>query len=355
MNRKPFFKILITAVGATAALLLLPLFLRLFAPFIPAFIIASAAQPLVRFLERRIKISRGISSAALVTLIVSAATALICAAVFRILAQTKNLAETLPELAEDANLMLTQVQGKISTYTHRMPSDTVKVFEVMKSELLNRAKSISVPIGESVFVTAKKLAYAMPDFLFFITMFIISTFFFIKDYRLVTDFMKEIIPKGLAVHLRKVKAVISKAFSSYIKAQLILMLMTSATVTLCLWISGMKSPLLFGALCGAVDALPFFGTAIILLPWALAELIGGDVYSFAALLITQAAAFIVRQLSEPKIVSRQIGIHPLLTLIAVYIGLRFFGILGMICAPIFMLLAVNIYASVKEPQNRSKS
>ena len=73
-----------------------------------------------------------------------------------------------------------------------------------------------------------------------------------------------------------------------------------------------------------------------------------DTYAFTALLVIQMLVFTVRQLSEPKIVSRQIGLHPLLTLVSVYIGLRFFGVLGMIIAPALTLLAVNIYVSYKE-------
>ena len=101
-------------------------------------------------------------------------------------------------------------------------------------------------------------------------------------------------------------------------------------------------------LCGLVDALPFFGTAVILVPWALVSLIYGDFYAFTALIIIQLLTFVVRQLAEPKVVSHQIGIHPILTLISVYVGLKYFGIYGVIGAPILTMLAVNLYLSFRQ-------
>ena len=129
------------------------------------------------------------------------------------------------------------------------------------------------------------------------------------------------------------------------------MIITALLVTVCLWIVGMDYPMVWGLVCGLVDALPFFGTAAVLVPWAVISLIYGDYYSFIALLVIQALTFIVRQLLEPKVVSKQIGIHPILTLVSVYIGLKYFGVVGVILAPIIMLLAVNLYVSYKENAN----
>ena len=126
------------------------------------------------------------------------------------------------------------------------------------------------------------------------------------------------------------------------------MFLTAALVSVSFWIVGIDFPLLWGLLSGIVDALPFLGTAAVLVPMALFSLMIGDQYSFTAILIIQVLVFIVRQLAEPKVVSRQIGVHPILTLISVYIGLRFFGILGVILAPITLVLLVNLYVSYKE-------
>lgn len=348
MKSEIIFKRILTAAGILTVLFLLPFAVKIFAPFVLAFIIASASQPLVRFLERRTKISRGVSSAALVTLIISVTTALIIAAAFKLFSQAKNLVLALPDIVDSLNTSLAELRLKISAYTHGLSPEVGGFLRLAEDELSERLNGISVPISEQLIAYAKSVAAALPGFLFFITMFILSTFFFIKDYRLVTNFIREILPKKAVCSLQKIKAVMSKAFSSYIKAQLILMLITCLLVAVCLWIVGMKNPLLWGIVCGAVDALPFFGTAAVLVPWALISLIYGDTYAFTALLVIQMLVFTVRQLSEPKIVSRQIGLHPLLTLVSVYIGLRFFGILGMIIAPALTLLAVNIYVSYKE-------
>lgn len=339
---------LIIAAGITAGLFLLPFLLKIFAPFALAFLVAMPCQKIVGALESKAHISRGISSAIISTAIVAAATALILLIAFQLYSQSKNLISALPAAVDSFRGQLMRLTESFNGYKHSLPDELSSLLDSAALSFKDYSGEISRSAASITLNAAGGIASALPGTLLFLTMFILGTFFFTKDYILIINFFNELFPKKVIGLLKKGKSFLRRAFSSYIKAQLLLMLLTSALVTVCLWIVGKDYPLFWGIICGLVDALPFFGTAAVLVPWAIISIIYGDTYSAVAILVIQVIVFLVRQLAEPKIVSRQIGIHPILTLVSVYIGLRFFGVAGMIFAPVIMLLFVNLYVSYKE-------
>ncbi len=341
-------KAILTAAGIVAGLFLFPFLLRTFAPFIAAFVVATPCQRIVGRLEKKYHLSRSITSALISTLIVGLATFLVIFLSFRLYTQTKNLVVTLPAAIDSFRGQLGRISQTFSLYRGGLPEDLNHLLDKITVNLKDYAMTLSERAAGYALSAAGNFAAKLPGIALFLTMFILGTFFFTKDYVLVANFLKELLPKKATIYLARVKRFTTAAFSSYLKAQLILMALTSALVTVCLWIIGKDYPLLWGIICGAIDALPFFGTAVVLLPWALGALMFGDWYTFVALLVIQALVFLVRQLAEPKVISRQIGIHPILTLVGVYIGLKFFGVLGVVFAPILMVLVVNLYVSWRE-------
>lgn len=348
MTLEKLTKYIIIGAGIAGVLFLFPFFLRLFAPFLAAFFIATLCQKMVGFLERRVGISRGISSAMLVTFIVAIILGLISLTVLQLFAQMKNLVESLPEALGSFRFQLNSLTETIDGFRLKLPPEVAGLVDSYVVRLQEHASEISGKATNAALNAAAAFAAALPSIMFFSVMLILGTFFFTKDYLLVTNFLNEILPPKLVEGLAKGKNILLHAFSSYMKAQLYLMLLTSTVVAVSLWVVGKDNALLWGLVCGLVDALPVLGTAVVLVPWAVVTLVYGDMYSFVSLLIIQALVFVIRQLAEPKVISRQIGIHPILTLVSIYVGFRFFGITGVILAPIFTLLGVNLYVSYKE-------
>ncbi len=348
MSLQKNLKTILIITGIAITLFLFPFFLRTFSPFIAAFVVATPCQRVVGRLEKKLHLSRGISSAVIATLIVGLATLLVIFLSFRLYSQTKNLITALPATIDSFRGQISRLSENFNLYRDGLPDDLNRALDKITLNLKDYTQTMSQRAANHALSAAGDFAAKLPGIALFLTMFILGTFFFTKDYILITNFFKELLPQKAIKYLARVKTFTTTAFTSYLRAQLILMALTSALVTVCLWIIGKDYPLLWGIVCGAIDALPFFGTAVILLPWSLAALMFGDWYSCIALLIIQGLVFLVRQLAEPKVVSRQIGIHPILTLIGVYIGLKFFGVLGVVFAPIIMLLLVNLYVSYQE-------
>ncbi len=348
MATEKIIKYTITIAGIALGLFLFPFVLKVFAPFALAFLVAIPCQKILTFLENRLHISRGIGSALLLAVIVAIFTGLIIFLVYQIFVQGKNLISQLPQFIDALRIQFENIFRQINSYKPKLPAEFSVFAENLIETLQNSADRLSVTVATKTLEIAGRVATGLPNLLLFIAMFILGTFFFSKDFCLITNFFKELFPKKLLSKLSNAYSFLARGFSSYMKAQLILMGMTSALVTIGLWISGIKNSLLWGLICGLVDALPFLGTAVIILPWALLSFAYGDIHTFVALIVIQIIVFIFRQLAEPKIVSHQIGVHPILTLISVYIGLRFFGVLGMIFAPVITMFLVNTYVAYKE-------
>lgn len=341
-------KYILTAAGAAAGLFLLPFLLKVFAPFTAAFAIAAPCQGIVRWLEKRLRLSRGISSAVIATLIVAVASGIVLALSFKLFSQAKGLVSALPAALSSFRAQFFALSQKWNGFKSGLSTEAAVFLDTAAAKLGEYSSEFLNRLTEAAINAAGSFAASLPSLALFLAMFILATFFFTKDYLLIINFLKELLPSSAVKKLAEAKRFLGRAFSSYLKAQLILMGLTSALVTVSLWIIGKSYALLWGLICGIVDALPFFGTAAVLVPWALVAFGYGDIHTFVALLIIQALAFTVRELAEPKIVSRQIGIHPILTLISVYVGLRYFGVVGMILAPVLTLLLVNFYVSYRE-------
>lgn len=105
-------------------------------------------------------------------------------------------------------------------------------------------------------------------------------------------------------------------------------------------------PLLAAIAIGFVDALPILGSGTVIVPWAAIAAIDGDIKLGIALLILLAVISVARQLMEPKVVSKQIGIHPIFTLIAMYTGFKAIGIMGLLVGPIVLIILKNIFGTL---------
>ena len=92
-----------------------------------------------------------------------------------------------------------------------------------------------------------------------------------------------------------------------------------------------------------MDFFPFFGSSVILVPWAIVAFLQGDWVCTVFLLALTFVLFLFRKLAEPKVVGDQTGLHPLLSLMSMYVGMKLSGILGMILMPILWMAAISLY------------
>lgn len=347
MKYEKYIKYALVAVAVIAGLFILPVILKLFLPFILAFIIASPCQRILNFLHKKLKINRGISSAFIITLLVAFVSWILFILFSQLFAQIKSFIDVLPETVEMVKNTFNELSEKYKEIYMSFSPRFREFFDGFNVQLSDSLKSAAAPLTGSIFNIARRFAVSLPDIVVFFFVFLLSTFFITKDYALIRRFFRENCPKKLQKYFHSFKTMAFSAFLTYLKAQLILMTITFTVVSIALWVIGVDYPFVMGIIIGFVDALPFFGTAIIIIPWAIMAFLNENYFLAGGLLVTQVIAFVTRQLLEPKIISSQIGIHPLITLMSMYIGLNLFGIGGIIIGPIVALFIVNAYVAAK--------
>lgn len=152
--------------------------------------------------------------------------------------------------------------------------------------------------------------------------------------------------KKIGVHLKE----LVKTLGGYLKAEVTLVSISFIICLIGLYILNFAGfnisyPLLMALIIGFIDLLPIFGAGTFMIPWAILSACTGDISLAIAILVLWAIMSIVRQLLEPRIVSGNIGIHPIFTLIAMYTGFKFMGVIGMFIGPIILIILKNIFAT----------
>ena len=129
----------------------------------------------------------------------------------------------------------------------------------------------------------------------------------------------------------------------YVKAQLILMLMIVLVCSTGFYFIGISSPIFLGVLTGILDALPFIGTAIMLVPLSVLFFWEGEIAKGIVCLVLYLICIMVRELLEPRLVGKGLGIFPVVLLISIYAGMKLFGLSGIIKGPLAVVLYKNIW------------
>ncbi len=180
----------------------------------------------------------------------------------------------------------------------------------------------------------------------------IATVLLAKDYDAILSWT------GANAGSRMILEVILKVIgyvSTFLKAQVLIMLSIGTVCVTILLLSGIKNGLLFGILAGVLDALPFIGTGIVLLPLGFWQLLQGYYWKALLCLIAYIVCVIVREVMEPKLIGNRVGVYPFAILIAIYAGIKLFGLWGIVKGPIGLVMiqqAFLVYARYVDGKNQ---
>ena len=190
---------------------------------------------------------------------------------------------------------------------------------------------------------------ATPEAIVLVLVTLVAVFYWCRD----EEKVKKVICNALPVKFRNRAVVTYDNFSNvigqYIRAQLILITISFVICTVGFTIIGAESPLAMGLFTGVMDIIPVLGPGTLIIPWAVWSFIVGDIGFGIGLLIIYVIVSVTRYILEPKIVGDKVGLHPLAALAAIFIGMKLFGLIGLILGPI--VLAV-ILAMLKARRQR---
>lgn len=341
-NRKKAIMVA-TAIAATLLSMFAIYKLSYFvAPFVIAFILSLMMDPLVRFLTKRLKFKRSIASGVtllLFLLIVGTALTLL---VLKLIAEIKIMYNSLPQFFSDLYTNITDLIQRADEWVQWLPEDVTINLQQIITDISGSLTKLISPVIQGAFVTV----VAIPEVLVFILVTVIATFFFSSDRERIQNFFMSQLPKNWVAKVTSIKNDMFSALFGYIRAQLILMTITFTELFIGFTIIRVEYALLLAFVISIIDALPILGTGGILIPWAAYSVLTGNLTLAVSLVALYGVVLVVRQSIEPKILGNQIGMHPLLTLFSMYVGLKLIGVPGLILGPITMLLLKNILSGI---------
>lgn len=177
----------------------------------------------------------------------------------------------------------------------------------------------------------------------FLVTFVIATVLLARDYDRI---MNNLLDREEFHVLLEVICGIIRYIATFVKAQVVIMSLISLTAGVVLWVCGIRHGALWGMLAGLLDALPFIGTGIVLLPLSLTQLFQGLYGRALTCLILYAVCVFLREILEPRLIGKHMGISPIAVLTAVYAGIRLFGVWGIIKGPLGFMIIYQSWQSL---------
>lgn len=178
----------------------------------------------------------------------------------------------------------------------------------------------------------------------FLVCFIIAAVLLAKDYDSIMNKMLD--REEFHVFLEVVCGII-RYIATYVKAQLIIISVMAALAATVLGIAGIKHGVLWGLLAGLLDALPFVGTGIVLVPLALVQLFVGNYIVAVVCAVLYVGCIFLREILEPRLIGKRIGVTPIAVVTSLYAGIQLFGIWGIIKGPLGFVIIYETYRSLQ--------
>jgi sporulation integral membrane protein YtvI len=325
IDRLAFFALITFAVFALFTFLWVYL-----APFFFGLIIALIMEPLIRLMVNRLQFRRWLAALICLFLFMGIVASIGAWLINTLVSQIAAFVEAAPAYIED-------IVMRFEAWIERITAGFADVIELpdVGDILLSGVMAL---FGGVVTDQAPRWAMAVPDLLISLVLALVSAYFFMSDRERIFSAVARNCPRGIAKHFAQTKKSFSKAIAGYLRAQYILMTMVGIISIIGLLIIRSDFALLLGLLLAALDFLPIVGAGSVLIPWSLFSFIMGNPRQGVSLLIIYGIITITRQVLQPKILGDQIGVHPLVSLMSIFIGLRLFGLLGLIIGPTLVML-----------------
>lgn len=318
-------------------------------PFLLGWMMAALVLPAAKWMERTFRIPRGVGGGILIGVV----TAVLAFVLWRlgetVVSQTAEFFAGSGSWKKQLTGFLDTCCGVLENYTG-IASQKSREFLLYQIGLIQ--EQIQNKIGRECFgylITVVKGAVAFTGGVLVI---IIFGTLILKDMEQIRNWMKGGKVRRSAV---KISRELCRAGGRYLKAQLFLMAAVSAVCVLGFWL--LKNPFYAaaGIVVGFLDALPLIGAGMILIPWGIVFLIQGEYMTGLGYFFVYLAADLLRQFLEPRMVGKEIGIHPALMLISVYGGFFLYGLSGFLLGPVSVLLFQSICREWKLLDEKGKS
>ncbi|GAB3068115.1 sporulation integral membrane protein YtvI [Virgibacillus ainsalahensis] len=325
-----------TFIFLTVLLLLIIIFiLPVSVPLIVAFLTALILNPLVRLIQKKGKLNRKFSVIIVFLLFILFIGVAGTFTISKAVTQVVNLVEDVPVYINQLNDTYTEWDNQLQQYMDNLPPEFVnQVLAGIEDSLIslsNTAKEI-ITIDNIAQIFAK-----VPQYLVSLIVYLIALFLFMLELPILKSKMYDLLTRETAERVSFMNTRLKSVFVGFFKAQFLVSLIILAVTLISLYLIVPEVALIMSIIVWIIDLIPIIGSIAILGPWALFLLLSGDMGMGVQLAVLAIILLAIRRTVEPKVMGQHIGLSPLATLIAMFLGLQLLGILGFILGPLIVI------------------
>ena len=338
-KRKFIIDVLYVALILAIGYLLLRYALPLLSPFVVAFVIAYLLRRPIRFLARTLHMPKSLVAVLLVLLTYGLIGLVLVLAGIRVTATIGSLVDQIPAFYSSYVLpTLTSVTVWLEELLAGADPMVLNALDEIQNQLIQMLGQLvsSVSVWLTSFVSST--AVSLPGLFIRILLMVISSFFVAIDYEKIVRFVLGVLHGRTRELVLQVKTYVVGTLFVCIWSYALIMFITFTELAIGLWIIGVERSTLIAMLIAIFDILPVLGTGGIMIPWSVLSLLGGDLTRGLSLLVLYLVITVIRNIIEPRIVGKQIGLHPVLTLMSMFVGTNLFGVVGLFGLPILLSL-----------------
>lgn len=313
------------------------------APFLMAFVFAFILKKPINFLNRKCRINRTLAAILLVILFYAVIGVLFTLIGIRLFTSVQQLFFYIPQIyAKDIEPSLMEVIDSLEKSLSRLDPSIISTLEEITMNLVKSLGESISSLSVKVIGAISNYASTLPGFLIRVLFTVISTFFLTIDYDKVMGFLLRQLkekPRKLAL---EVKDYVINTLFKCIRSYALIMCITFIELSIGLTILRIDNAILIAFLISIFDILPVLGTGGIMIPWTILTAVQGDYTLALGLLCVYLVVTVIRNILEPKIVGSQVGLHPLVTLMSMFVGAQILGVFGLFGFPITLSLIKNL-------------
>ncbi|MFC3040217.1 sporulation integral membrane protein YtvI [Virgibacillus xinjiangensis] len=331
ITKRQWTLILLAVLLLLSAIFILPVSI----PLIIAFITALVLNPLIRWTQRKGRMNRKLSVTCVFLLFILFIGVVGTFTVTKAVTQVVNFVEDVPTYVNQMNHIYQDWENRIQQYTDTLPPEFVdqasESIEDSLTSLSNTAKEI-ITIDNIAQIFAK-----VPQYLVSFIVYLIALFLFMLELPSLKSKTYHMLTKETAEKVSFMNERLKSVFFGFFKAQFLVSLIILAVTLIGLYLIVPEVALIMALIIWLVDLIPIIGSIAVLGPWALFLLLAGNMPTGIQLAVLAIILLAIRRTVEPKVMGQHIGLSPLATLIAMFLGLQLIGILGFILGPLLVI------------------
>lgn len=314
----------------------------LWMPFIFAWWISNLLSPVVEVIHKKIKLHKSLLTFLILVIFIGIILFIVSFIGYNVVNQARIILDKIPEISDILEDGLINVSSNLINFKAFLPA---LLAENLDLDIPNILQNINLSIT-TILASLVGLVAFIPNMVVAIIVMFVAAFFMTKDKIKIKEMQMQLLSHKTfrTPLLMIIKEDVFMVLLGYLRAQLIMMSLTFIEVAIGLTILKIPYSILIALGIGILDALPVFGTGSVFIPWIIILLFYKNYPLAIGLGVVYLVATLGRQALEPKIISSQIGIYPLVTLLIIYTGIKIFGVAGIIIAP---LIAITLMAIKK--------